>query len=96
MGLRKMFLPKLVYETLPCAYVAAGCICLYLVFGFTLIPDLMDLKSILMFSSGCVLSGVGVTILSRRVQYRRNRTVFVKDSGEDTGDHPQPGDPQSL
>ena len=92
-----MFLPKPVYEALPCAYVVAGCICLYVVFGLTPIPGACwDLKSILIFTAGCILGGAGIVILSLRYQYRRNRTVFVKQPRPDTTDRPQSNNPQSL
>ena len=92
-----MFLPKPLYEALPGAYIAVGGICLYLVFGLTVAPGLINLKSILLFAGGCILGSLGVVVLSLRLQYRRNRTVFVKQTRLDTVEHhPLPDGPHSL
>lgn len=91
-----MFLPKPVYEALPCAYVAAGGICLYIGFGLTLIPSIMETESILLFGAGCILGSMGIAVLSLRFRYRRNRTVFVKQPTPKTMESPFPNDPQTL
>ncbi|MDJ0958229.1 MAG: hypothetical protein QNI91_15280 [Arenicellales bacterium] len=81
-----MFLPKPVYEALPCVYVVAGIVCLYLVSGVTLVPALMKLESVLLFASGVILGAAGIAIISLRYTYRKNETVFVKYTAEHPGD----------
>ena len=77
-----MFLPKPVYEALPCVYVIAGIVCVYVVSGVTLVPALMKLESILLFASGAILGAAGIAIICLRYSYRKNGTVFVKFTSE--------------
>lgn len=83
-----MFLPKPVYEALPCLYVVAGIVCLYVVSGVILVPSLMELESVLLFASGVILGAVGIAIISLRYSYRKNETVFVKYSQDTPSEEP--------
>lgn len=82
-----MFLPKPVYEALPCVYVVVGIVCVYVVSGVTLVPALIKLESILLFASGVILGAAGIAIICLRYSYRKNETVFVKFASE----HPRDG-----
>ncbi len=75
-----MYLPKPVYEVLPCAYLAIGGICFYIVFGYPWLTGLTELEITAMFGAGCVLLAAGIVILCLRFRHRRNRTVFVKQA----------------
>ena len=83
-----MFLPKPVYEVLPCIYVVAGIVCLYVVSGVILVPSLMKLESVLLFASGVILGAAGIAIISLRYSYRKNQTVFVKYSQDMPAEEP--------
>lgn len=77
-----MFLPKPLYEALPCVYVIAGIVCVYVVSGMTLVPALMKFESVLLFAAGVILGATGIAIVCLRYSYRKNGTVFVKYSSE--------------
>lgn len=82
-----MFLPKPLYEALPCIYVITGIVCLYVVSGMTLVPSLMTFESVLLFACGVVLGAAGIAVICLRYAHRKNGTVFVKYASQEPYDH---------